>query len=190
MIRNDRIVFIGDSITLGANVSETERFSNRIATACGYPIGECVNLGVGSNTSAQILARIGDAVSYQPGVCVIMAGANDVATGVTPIQYACNLQQMAAVLQVAGIKAVFISSMLERGDNALFQKWNPYIQAQELVVAQVGARYVDLYREIAYCAFRGEHLPLYADNIHPSAAGHQFIAEYCTRSIHKWKFLP
>lgn len=186
-----KIVFIGDSITKGTDyggVTAADCFARLIGVAAGYAVADIYNKGVSSENAADGLLRLdSDVISLSPKVCVVMFGNND-AFGVgkvqTPAKYKSDMIQYVIRLRAAGIKVVFHSPMMGRGEAAVFQTFNPYMIALEDVAGQYSVPYVDLFREYCFTSARAEYLPLYVDNVHQTKAGHQYIANYAMRIKH------
>lgn len=192
-----KIVFIGDSITKGTDyggVTSAECFAHLIGVAAGYTVGNIYNKGVSSENAADGLLRLtNDVINLAPSVCVVMFGNND-AYGAgkiqTPAKYKSDMISYVVRLRDAGIKVVFHSPMMGRGDTTVFQGFNPYLIALEEVVGQYSVPYVDLFREYCFASARSEYLPLYVDNVHQTKAGHQYIANYAIRLKHTGFYLP
>lgn len=191
-----KIVFIGDSITLGVGyggVTTANRFSTLIGVSAGYAPEDIINVGVGGNNSLDVLTRLqSDVISQSPAVCVVMIGNNDFSGAgktLSTTQYASNITSIVEQLRAASIKVVLFSPMLTTGSTASFVSWNAYLKAIEDVVGQLKVPYVDIFREFSYASLRGEFSGLHADAVHPSAAGHAFIAEYATRPKHSGFFM-
>lgn len=188
-----KIVFLGDSITLGigyGGVTAANRFSTLIGRAAGYADADIINAGVGGDNSAGMLSRLqSDVLAHAPSVCVVMAGNND-CYGAAPKyqsvqQYRENMTAIIATLKAAGVKPVVISPMFVVGGAAEANQVHPYLKALEEVVAAAGVGYVDIMREYHYAIDRGEWASIgHVDNVHPSVAGHAFIAEYAMRPKH------
>lgn len=180
-----KIVFIGDSITKSVGyggVTATEAFPHLIGCANGYAPPDIVNKGVSSDTSAGVLARLqADVLDLQPCVCVLMVGVNDWYGGVPLATYKANMDAIAAAVMNAGIKLVLITSNLYRGTAAQIVAQEQFVKASEEVACDGR---VDLFRDIALRALGGEHLPLYADMVHLSKAGHTYVAQLAGRIKH------
>lgn len=190
-----KIVFIGDSVTLGigyGGVTVSNRYSTLIGRAAGYADIDIINSGVGGNNSADVLDRLqADVILHSPSVCVVMVGNNDYSgTGkvLTPAQYASNVTSIVVQLRAAGIKPVLFSPMLSTGSTASFVSWNLFLKALEQVAGDLKVPYLDIFREISFANLRGELPSLYVDTVHPSVAGHSLIAEYAMRSKHSGFF--
>lgn len=192
-----KIVFIGDSITKGIDyggVTPADCFARLIGVAAGYAVADIYNKGVSSENASDGLLRLdADVISLSPSVCVVMYGNNDAyGTGKvqTPAKYKADMIQYVTRLRAAGIKVVFHSPMMARGDTTIFQGFNPYLIALEEVVGEYSVPYVDLFREYCFTSARSEYLPLYVDNVHQSKAGHQYIANYAMRAKHAGFYSP
>ncbi|WIW90865.1 SGNH/GDSL hydrolase family protein (plasmid) [Sphingobium sp. V4] len=94
-----RVVFLGDSITDGWNLTAS------------FPGKPYVNRGIGSQVTAQMLLRFHqDVVALKPRVVVILAGINDVQGFLqqeSPEQIESNWEAMADLAHAHGIKVVF-----------------------------------------------------------------------------------
>lgn len=187
-----KIVFIGDSITKGTDyggVTTTDTFAYKIGVANGYAPADIYNKGVSSDTSGGVLSRFqSDVVSLSPDVCVLMIGHNDRAQNVAVSTFTANLQAISDACVVAGIKLVIMTPPMERGSNALFVAFNPYLQAMENVASQYDLELVDQYREFCYAALRNQYTSLYVDTIHLTISGHTYVAGYAGRDKHQGVF--
>jgi lysophospholipase L1-like esterase len=99
----DRIVFMGNSITIGWLETHPEFFN-------GKPY---VKRGISGQTTPQMLVRFrADVVALDPKVVVILAGTNDIAgnTGPTTLEMIVdNLKSMTEIAQANGIKVILCS---------------------------------------------------------------------------------
>ena len=99
----NRIVFMGNSITEGWSQTRPEFFAQK----------PYINRGIGGQTTPQMLIRFRqDVVDLQPKVVFILAGTNDIAgnTGPTSLkEIADNLKSMCEIAKANGIKAVLCS---------------------------------------------------------------------------------
>jgi lysophospholipase L1-like esterase len=71
-----RIVIVGDSLTWGQGIEESERFSNLIARALG-PRYEVINLGIPGNDMPQHLDVLTTALSLSPNFVLLQLYIND-----------------------------------------------------------------------------------------------------------------
>lgn len=191
-----KIIFAGDSITKGTDyggVTSTDTFAYKIGIANGYSASNIINSGVASNTSADVLARLtNDVISLNPAVVVLMIGMNDWKQGIPIATYQANIESIFTQLKSAGIKTVGITSSLQRGDTSTIQTFQGYLQAFESAAYKSMVNIIDLYREIAdaYLYFTtAQFYAIYADSLHLSVVGHQFVTDLCGRPSHAGVFL-
>ncbi|MEK9788499.1 MAG: SGNH/GDSL hydrolase family protein [Flavobacteriaceae bacterium] len=99
----ERVVFMGNSITIGWLTTHPEFFE-------GKPY---VNRGISGQTTPQMLVRFrSDVVHIDATVVVILAGTNDVAgnTGPTTLeQIADNIKSMTEIARANGVKVILCS---------------------------------------------------------------------------------
>jgi len=99
----DRVVFMGDSITYGWHLDQS------------FPGKPYVNRGIGGQTTPQMLLRFrSDVINLTPKAVVILAGTNDIAgnTGFMSLgDIEANLQTMTELARVHKIRVV-LSSVL------------------------------------------------------------------------------
>ena len=163
----DRVVFMGDSITEGWKLDQA------------FPGKPYVNRGISGQTTPQMLARFRqDVIDLQPKVVVILGGTNDIAGNTGPMtleQTEGNLASMADLASANGIRVVLCSVL-----PALDYWWAPGLEPAPKIAqinawlknfaARKGYVYVDY-----YSAMKDDHggLPatLSGDGVHPLPAG-------------------
>lgn len=120
----NRVVFMGNSITEGWVNMRPEFFKNR----------DYINRGIGGQTTPQMLLRFRpDVVDLNPKVVLILAGTNDIAgnTGFTSLETIIgNIKSMAEIANANGIK-VIISSILP----AIEYLWKPELNPALKIVS-------------------------------------------------------
>jgi lysophospholipase L1-like esterase len=171
-----RVVFMGDSITQG--------WVNHGVPADPPDAAKAyVNRGISGQTTPQMLLRFRqDVIDLKPSVVVIFAGTNDIAgnTGdMTPEQTEENLESMAELAQVHGIKVVLCSIL-----PAFDFPWKPGRDPAPKVVAinswireyatNHGHIYVDFYSAMVD-ARGGLPEKLSKDGVHPNPAGYAIM---------------
>ncbi|MDB4293127.1 SGNH/GDSL hydrolase family protein [Maribacter sp.] len=169
----NRVVFMGNSITIGWSNARPEFFE-------GKPY---INRGIGGQTTPQMLIRFRqDVLALHPKVVVLLAGTNDIAgnTGPSTIEMiADNIKSMAEIAHANGIKVV-LSSTLPAYD----YPWKPGLEPAEKIVtlnaiikaycAEKGHIYLDYFTAMAD---ERKGLPKkYAnDEVHPTVEGYKVM---------------
>ncbi len=180
----DRVVFMGDSITEGWH------FDGPDAAFKGKPY---INRGISGQTTPQMLVRFRqDVIDLKPKVVVILAGINDVAGNTGPMtleETEGNLASMAELAAANDIRVVMCSVL-----PAFDFPWRPGMTPAPKVVAlnewikayaaEKGHVYVDY-----YSAMKDERggLPakLSADGVHPLPAGYAIMQPLVEAGIEK-----
>ncbi|MGA7339935.1 MAG: SGNH/GDSL hydrolase family protein [Terracidiphilus sp.] len=170
----DRVVFMGDSITQGWKIE---------GPAGMFPGKAYINRGISGQTSPQMLVRFRqDVIDLKPKAVVILAGTNDIAGNTGPMtleQSESNLASMADLATANGIRVV-LCSVLPSVDFW----WNPGQEpAPKIAVLNAGIRgyaaakgyvYVDFYSAMKDA--RGGLPPaLSRDGVHPLPAGYAIM---------------
>ena len=93
------VVFVGDSITEGAEWSDF------------FPNISVANRGVGGNTTADILRRLDSIVSLKPEYAFIMVGINDIHSGVLLSDILSRYAAIVESLRKNGIEVVIQSTI-------------------------------------------------------------------------------
>lgn len=169
----DRVVFMGNSITIGWLKTRPDFFE-------GKPY---VNRGISGQTTPQMLLRFRqDVIELKPKVVVILAGTNDIAGNTGPStldMISDNIISMAELARANGIKVV-LSSTLPAYD----YPWKPGMEPAKKIVAlnQMIKTYADLNNIIYldyFSAMTDERNGLpekYAhDGVHPTAEGYKVM---------------
>ena len=180
----NRVVFLGDSITAGWH------FNGADGAFSGKPY---INRGIGGQTTPQMLVRFRqDVIALQPKVVVILAGINDIAGNTGPMtleQTEDNLASMAELAAAHHIRVVLCSVL-----PAFDFPWSPGMTPAPKVLAlnawikgyaaEKGAAYVDF-----HTAMKDERdgLPaaLSKDGVHPLPAGYAVMAPLVEAGIEK-----
>lgn len=184
-IPNQRVVFLGDSITdVWGRTPDTPPF---------FPGRPYLNRGIGGQTTPQMLLRFEqDVVHLHPAAVVIMAGTNDVAgnTGPeTPQMIEDNFTALTKLAQANGIRVVLASIPPSEHFN-----WKPKVQPVATIravnawlhdfCASGACTYLDYYS--AMSNEQGGMKPgLSKEGTHPSAAGYAVMAPLAEQAIHK-----
>ena len=177
----DRVVFMGDSITQGWKLDQY------------FPGKPYINRGIGGQTSPQMLVRFRqDVVDLKPKVVVILAGTNDLAGNTGPMtlhQTEDNLESMAEIAHANGIRVV-LCSVLPTFDFPWAPGLRPAMRIFELnewiqdYAAQKGYVYVDYYNALKDDR-GGLPAALSEDGVHPLPAGYAMMAPLAQAGIEK-----
>jgi lysophospholipase L1-like esterase len=177
----NRVVFMGDSITQGWKLDEA------------FPGKPYVNRGISGQTTPQMLVRFRqDVLDLKPKVVVILAGTNDIAGNTGPMtleQTEGNIASMAELAGANGIRVVLCSIL-----PAFDYSWAPGLQPAPKIAqvnawlkeyaAQKGYVFVDF-----YSAMKDERggLPatLSKDGVHPLPAGFAIMSPLVEAGIEK-----
>lgn len=167
-----RVVFLGDSLTAGYGLSESETFAARVAellAAEGTPI-EAINAGVSGDTSAGGLARLDWVLRQRPDVLVVELGPNDGLRGLPLDATEENLREVIHRGREAGARVLLVGLRIppnygpEYADR--FRDLYPRL-AEELDVPLV---------PFLLAGVGGEPELNLPDGLHPNAEGHRRLA--------------
>jgi len=181
--RENRVVFLGDSITDMWKLEQS------------FPGRPYINRGIGGQTTPQMLIRFRpDVIDLVPKVVVILAGTNDLAGNTGPMTLAeieANLQTMAELARVHGIRVV-LSSVLPVNNyterSKLFFPLRPPAQILELNqwIKDYATRnsyvYLDYFN--AMVDEKGMlRADLAEDGLHPNAKGYAIMTPLAQKAI-------
>ena len=183
---NNRVVFMGNSITEGWILMRPEFFKGR----------DYINRGIGGQTTPQMLLRFRpDVIDLNPKVVVILAGTNDVAgnTGYTSLETIIdNIKSMVEIANANGIK-VIISSILP----AIEYLWKPGLDpATKIITINKALKAYAEENNFIYLDYfsamvddkGGLKVPDYTaanDLVHPNKAGYLVMEKLVEKAIDK-----
>ena len=180
----NRVVFMGNSITEGWVFMRPEFFENR----------DYINRGIGGQTTPQMLLRFRpDVVDLNPKVVLILAGTNDIAgnTGYTSLDTIIGtIKSMAEIANANGIEVV-ISSILP----AIEYLWKPGLNPAPKIISinkelkayakQNNFIYLDYFTAMVDDN-DGLKVPDYTaadDLVHPNVAGYLVMEKLAEKAI-------
>jgi heat shock protein HslJ/lysophospholipase L1-like esterase len=177
----DRVIFMGNSITQGWSDFSPEFFKDR----------PYLNRGISGQTTPQMLVRFrADVIALKPAVVVILAGTNDIAgnTGPSTLEMIVdNIASMAELAKSHGIK-VIICSVLPAFD----YPWSPGLNPNEKIPAlnsmlrkYAGENdfiYLDYFAAMAD-ERNGMKAELTYDGVHPNLAGYKVMEPLVENAI-------
>lgn len=177
----DRVVFMGNSITQGWINRVPDFFANR----------PYINRGIGGQTTPQMMLRFRqDVIQLQPKVVVILAGTNDIAGNTGPSTLEMiedNIYSMTELAQAHGIQVV-LCSILPAYDYPWRTGLEPAPKIVELnkrfkhFADTHGAVYCDFFTAMAD---ERDGLPkeLSEDGVHPNLAGYAIMGPIVEKAI-------
>ena len=168
-----RIVALGDSLTVGLGLVETEAYPALLQAKIdedGYQF-EVVNAGVSGDTSAGGLRRLDWALEGDVKIMILALGAND---GLRGLSIADMKQNLSAIIRRAREKnVVVILAGMEAPPN-----YGPeYVQSFRAAFRDVAAKERVLFVPFLLDQVAGVSTLNQQDGIHPNAAGARQIAE-------------
>jgi len=179
----NRVVFMGDSITDGWGKSKAEPF---------FPGKPYINRGISGQTTPQMLIRFRpDVIQRQPKVVVTLAGTNDIAgnTGPETLQnIEDNLSSMAELAKANGIRVV-IASVMPICDSLRQQSTRR--PPQQIVALNDWIKSYTAKNEFVYLDYYSAMVDgsgmlkqdLTYDCLHPNDAGYAVMAPLAERAI-------
>lgn len=177
----ERIVFMGNSITIGWGKGMPEFFEGR----------PYINRGISGQTTPQMLLRFRqDVIALQPVAVVILAGTNDIAGNTGPATLGMimdNLKSMTELARASGI-AVVLSSVLPAYD----YPWKPGQSPNEKIPAlndliraycmENNLVYLDYFTALTN-GRNGMDKDLASDGVHPTKKGYEIMAPLAEAAI-------
>lgn len=179
----DRVVFMGNSITIGWIQLRPDFFKDK----------PFVNRGISGQTTAQMLLRFRqDVVDLNPKLVVILAGTNDIAgnTGhVTVQQIMDNLKSMSEIAKANKIK-VLLCSVLPASEYPWRPGKNPdkkipaLNQLIEQYASSQGHHYLDYFPSLTNRE-NGMKTEYAEDGVHPTISGYQVMEKLLEEKLQK-----
>jgi len=177
----DRVVFMGNSITQGWGEENPEFFEGK----------SYINRGISGQTTPQMLVRFrADVVNLKPKVVVILAGTNDIAGNTGPSTLEMiedNIASMVEIAKANNIKVVLCSVL-----PAYDYPWKPGLEpAQKIVDLNKWIKnfadknddiYVDYFTSMAD-ERNGLKKECSEDGVHPNLAGYKIMAPLVEKAI-------
>lgn len=198
-----KIVFIGNSIVAGYPWGKSKSFTGVLRRMLkdgidgnGAPIAfakgtgfDLINKGVNGDTTAGIAARFEqDVLSHKPDMVFYHTGANDfIYREASPEEAFGNLESLAARADAEGITSIYITPvpvdagkagyMWMAGCGISYDAVNRDLEQFSEMLRGTGRLFVDMnqhYRD--FIEELGDVDLAYLDGVHPTPAGHEFIA--------------
>lgn len=168
-----RVVFLGDSLTAGLGLDESEAYPavvQRELREAGRPI-QVINAGVSGDTSAGGLSRLSWLLGQHPDVVVVALGANDGLRALPVEETEKNLREIVRRAQAAGARVLLLGMKIPPNYGpdytGRFEAMYPRIAA-DLKVPLVPF----LLDKVGGVSSLNQE-----DGIHPTAEGQEILAE-------------
>ena len=162
--QEDRIVFLGDSITDGHTLPLL------VQQALKSP--RCINAGVAGDTAAGMLKRLErDVLSRKPTRVVLSAGINDVFHKVTPEAYERDLRAIAERLKKEGVPMLLLTPTILGPKHAETEK---KLEEYIAVLRKLGSDVAEVHARMKEARAAGQDL-LEPDQVHLTFAGYRVM---------------
>ena len=167
------IVAVGDSLTAGSGVSETEAYPaqlERKLRQAGYD-WRVVNAGIGGETSSGALSRIDWILKLDPDIVILETGANDGLRGVDPDLTRRNLDQIVTALQSKGVVVVLAGMQMLRNMGT------DYTAKFAAIYPTIAKKHDLILIPFFLSKVAGEADLNLSDGIHPTTKGYGVVAD-------------
>jgi acyl-CoA thioesterase-1 len=167
------IAVLGDSLTAGLGVAADEAFPARLQARLrreGYDY-RVVNAGVSGDTTAGGLRRVDWVLRARPDIVVVALGANDGLRGQPPAAMRDNLEAIIRRLQAAGAQVLLAGMRMPPNYGA------QYTREFAAVFPHVARQTRVPLMPFLLDGVAADPRFVQPDGIHPSATGHQIIAD-------------
>jgi len=206
LVKGDKIVFLGDSITQGGGGAKGYITLATKAITTAHPDFELttVNAGISGNKVPNLQARLEkDVLSKKPTIVFVYIGINDVwhwkkqpdgkMVGGTPKdKYEEGLKDIIARITQAGARAILCTPTVigekAAGTNERDAMLEEYSEVSRKVAADTKTQLVDLHK--AFLDYLKANNPenkdrgvLTADSVHLSEAGNKLVAEQMLKAL-------
>jgi acyl-CoA thioesterase I len=173
------IVALGDSLTAGFGIAAEEAYPARLEARLrreGYAY-RVVNAGVSGDTSAGGVRRVDWVLRLRPEIAIVALGANDALRGLPIPALEANLSRIVEHMQAGGAR------VLLAGMRAPPNYGEPFAREFAAAFERVARG-----RRVAFMPFLLDGVAAVprlnlADGIHPTAEGHQVIADRLWRYL-------
>lgn len=168
-----RIVFLGDSLTAGLGLDESQAFPaviGRRLEARGIT-AQIVNAGVSGDTTAGGVTRIEWVLRQEPDILVVGLGGNDGLRGLSPEMTEDNLRRILSKALVAGSRPVLLGMRLPPNLGP------QYVQRFEEIYPRLAAELDVTLVPFMLDGVAGVTELNLPDGIHPTAEGQVRVAE-------------
>ena len=181
----ERVVFLGNSITIGWEETHPEFFENKTY----------VNRGISGQTTPQMLVRFyADVIDIQATTVVILAGTNDIAGNTGPMSIDMilnNIKSMTNIALANNVK-VILCSVLPAYDYPWSPNKNPNIKIPKLnskikkYAIETGVHYLDYFKALDN-GNNGINKEFSYDGVHLTLEGYKVLEPLVENALKKAK---
>ena len=181
----ERVVFLGNSITIGWQETHPEFFENKTY----------VNRGISGQTTPQMLVRFyADVIDIQATTVVILAGTNDIAGNTGPMSIDMilnNIKSMTDIALANNVK-VILCSVLPAYDYPWSPNKNPNIKIPKLnskikkYAIETGVHYLDYFKALDN-GNNGIDKEFSYDGVHLTLEGYKVLEPLVENALKKAK---
>ena len=181
----ERVVFLGNSITIGWQETHPEFFENKTY----------VNRGISGQTTPQMLVRFyADVIDIQATTVVILAGTNDIAGNTGPMSIDMilnNIKSMTDIALANNVK-VILCSVLPAYDYPWSPNKNPNIKIPKLnskikkYAIETGVHYLDYFKALDN-GNNGINKEFSYDGVHLTIEGYKVLEPLVENALKKVK---
>ena len=167
------IVAVGDSLTAGYGVPETEAYPaqlQRKLNRAGHH-WKVVNAGISGETSSGTLSRINWVLKLKPDIVILETGANDGLRGIDPKLVKKNIDEIVTTLQAKGVVVVLAGMQMLRNLG------NEYVTQFAMIYPKVAREHHLILIPFFLDQVAGDATLNLADGIHPTGKGYRIVTE-------------
>ncbi len=168
-----RVAFLGDSLTAGLGVAESDAFPAVVARLLGEDglAIRVVDAGVSGDTTAGGLARLDWVLRSDPGVVVVELGANDGLRGLDLARTEASLKRIVERASRGGRTVVLLGMHVPTNYGPEYTR--EFAAIYPRVASETGALLVPDFLD----GVGGVAAMTQPDGLHPNAAGHRRLAK-------------
>lgn len=170
---NITILALGDSLTEGLGVADTENYPAQLEKALKQSgiHAKIVNSGLSGETSTGLVNRLDWALKTQPDITILTIGANDAMRGIAIKTIEANIRQSIERIQQSG--SVVILSGMQIYDNMGDDYVQSFANMYQHIAKDMNVRFIPFFLEgVAADINLNQN-----DRIHPNAKGYAHIVE-------------
>jgi acyl-CoA thioesterase-1 len=167
------IVAMGDSLTAGLGVAESEAYPALLAARlAGRGLNyRVINSGISGETSSGARERSNWILSFKPEIVILETGANDGLRGLDPQLTEKNLAEIVAAFQAQGVTVVLCGMEMVRNLGA------DYTTAFAALYPKVARQQKVIFMPFFLQGVAGDPALNQPDGLHPTAAGYRRIVD-------------